>query len=111
MTRATVTKAHVESYADPIQLKQGERATLTGREDIWEGHRWLWAIAPDGREGWVPNTLLDADGYAGQDYSAMELSCNVGQTLMTGVRTHGWVWCTDDSAGQGWVPVQCLSSC
>ncbi len=34
-------------------MAKGEFLSLTGREDVWDGHRWLWAVADDGREGWV----------------------------------------------------------
>jgi len=108
VSHATVIAAHVASYANPIELRAGERATLTGSEDIWDGHRWLWAIAPDGRQGWVPDTLLDTHGRAIENYSAVEQTCKVGAELKTSHYTHGWHWCTDKTDAQGWVPSRSL---
>ena len=74
-SRIFVIIAHVKSYADPIAAKKGDVVTLSGKTDIWDGHRWLWAAAPDGREGWVPDGLIEAASpqKANRDYSAEEL--------------------------------------
>lgn len=39
------------TYADPIRLTSGDVLYLTGREDNWDGHIWLWARSSDGLEG------------------------------------------------------------
>jgi hypothetical protein len=39
MTTRVAQNAHAASYADPIKATKGQRVTLTGREDIWDGHR------------------------------------------------------------------------
>lgn len=86
---------------------------LTGRRDIWEGHQWLWAIASDGREGWIPDNLVVEDNgttIANRDYSAIELSVGVGEFVNTGESTHGWVWCRNKSGAEGWVPLRCLKA-
>ena len=96
------------SYDDPIRLRAGECLTLTGRDDLWDGHRWLWAQAGDGRQGWVPDTLV-ADGRAAEEYSARELSCDAGEAV-TGLRaTHGWVWCSNAAGAEGWIPARHLT--
>ena len=95
------------SYQDPIQFRQGDRIELTGEFDIWEGHRWVWAIAADGREGWIPDNLFtttDGKTMAAADYSAQELSCEPGEALFGDRETHGWIWCTNERADSGWVP-------
>ena len=82
------------SYADPIQIRKGEAVALDGRRDIWDGHCWLWAKASDGREGWIPDDILDDSSgatTAKEDYSAKELSCQAGQVLTVIKETHGWV--------------------
>ena len=103
-----VTRNWTATYHDPISIRRGEPVTLTGREDMWHGHRWLWAVARDGREGWVPDSLIDGDR-ARQDYSAMELTCRAGDRLVTGASNHGWTWCTNPVGREGWVPEECLT--
>lgn len=104
---ALVVLAHVASYADPIRLLKGDAIVLSGRSDIWDGHRWLWAIAPDGREGWIPDDLpIERSGWvsADRDYSAVELSCVLDETMQVVEVHHGWVWCCNGTGAQGWVP-------
>lgn len=110
-THMTVTQPHTASYADTISVKQGQVLALSGREDIWDGHRWLWAVAPDGREGWVPDSLIrqgDAGPVAATDYAAVELTCAKGETLCALNATHGWVWCRNALGAEGWVPARQL---
>ncbi|MBV7410575.1 SH3 domain-containing protein [Maritimibacter sp. DP1N21-5] len=101
-----VTSDWVGSYTDPIRFTSGTPIDLTGREDIWHGHRWLWAIA-EGREGWVPDgvvAFVDRTPYALHDYSAAELTCSVGDMLTAIERTHGWTLCRSSEGETGWVP-------
>jgi len=60
MKQRTVLYSHNATYSDPIRVAKGEIVRLTGREDLWDGHRWLWAVAEDGKEGWVPLANLSA---------------------------------------------------
>lgn len=109
----TVIKPHTASYADPIVVRQGQPLELSGRVDVWDGHRWLWAAAPDGREGWVPDNLVagpEARSVAVRDYSAMELTCASGERLERLAETHGWVWCQNATGEKGWVPLRCFTS-
>ena len=106
---AHVTTAYATQYADPIAFKKGDRLVLTGRSDNWNGHTWLWAIAvKDGREGWIPDSIIDAPGKAEQqasiDYSARELTCSKGESLILIRSTHGWHWCENQDGKMGWVP-------
>lgn len=41
------------TYADPIRLESGDPVYLTGRQDNWNGHIWLWARSVSGLEGWI----------------------------------------------------------
>lgn len=106
--RRTVIRDWAASYANPIALASGEALTLTGREDVWDGHRWLWAVANDGREGWIPDALISEDGRAREAYSAIELTCQTGETLLTLAETHGWALCRNERGEEGWVPLDCL---
>ncbi|OWU85643.1 hypothetical protein ATO6_01555 [Oceanicola sp. 22II-s10i] len=100
----TVRTAWTASYPDPVSVASGDPLTLSGRSDDWEGHRWLWARDPQGREGWVPDSLVSSDGLANFDYSAMELSCFPGDGLQVLDRTHGWTLCRNARGQTGWVP-------
>lgn len=112
MDGRTVMKGHQASYQDPIRVKQGDAVSLTGREDVWDGHRWLWAVAADGREGWIPDDLIVEDGEpprAARDYSAVELTCRAGESVEVRYETHGWGWCRNSAGREGWVPMANLS--
>ncbi len=95
MKPRTVLDNHNASYADPIGVAKGERLSLSGREDIWDGHRWLWAVADDGREGWIPDDLITEIGeepVASRDFSAIELTCSAGEAVDIIWETHSWAW-------------------
>jgi len=102
---------HVASYEDPIAFTQGQALSLTGKAEIWDGYRWLWAVGPDGRAGWIPDdSVIVKDGgvIALRDYSAMELTCDKGAILLVIEETHGWVWCSAPNGLAGWVPANKL---
>ena len=105
------TEPHEATYPNPVRVRNGDEMFLDGREEEWDGWRWLWASA-NGREGWVPDDLPVSVGRrcrAARDYSAMELSVKPGQRLAVTGSTHGWAWCIDDDGDEGWVPERCLS--
>ena len=58
MKLRVVLENHHASYAEPIKVAKGAVLSLTGREDVWDRHRWLWAVADDGGEDWVPDDLI-----------------------------------------------------
>jgi hypothetical protein len=111
MTIRVVQNAHTASYADPIEVTTEQPVTLTGREEIWDGHRWLWAVAEDGRAGWVPDSYVTGAAekpVACCDYSAIELTCSAGETVAFLGQTHGWAWCRKSDGSEGWVPLKNL---
>ena len=84
---------------------------LSGKTDTWEGHLWVWARNSDGKDGWIPDTLIEtADGkhYAKDGFSAVELTCNVGEILTGLVEIHGWILCRSRTGSEGWVPARNL---
>lgn len=99
------------SYPDPIKLSAGERIELDGRRDIWDGHVWLWAKNVFGKEGWIPDSLVSTGDYivAREDYSAIELSCYVGEQLTVSRCLNGWAWCQNELGKRGWVPERNLT--
>lgn len=110
-TKRIVSEAHVASYADPIAFRIGDPVNLTGKSDNWNGHIWLWAVGPDGRSGWIPDTavcLSEERPIASCNYSAIELTCPVGEILTVLDETHGWVWCQTVDGVEGWIPLEKL---
>jgi hypothetical protein len=98
----------VATYDDPMRIIKNDPIALSGREDIWVGHRWLWASAPSELEGWIPDTLV-VKGLATYTYSAAELTCAIGEVLTMQKQTHGWSWCKNLNGISGWVPHRCLA--
>ncbi len=112
MKPRVVVENHRASYADAIEVAKGALVSLTGREDVWDGHRWLWAVADDGREGWVPDDLIteiDDRSVATRDFSAIELTCSAGDAVDILWETHGWAWCRKRDGSEGWLPLRNLS--
>lgn len=107
-----VIAEHKAIYPNPISVSKSDSIVLNGREDDWDGHRWLWAIAGDGREGWVPDDLpAMVSGKIAQcayDYSAVEISVKSGETLTGTIKRHGWLWCKNKNSTSGWVPLKCV---
>lgn len=101
-----VIKAWNASYPDPIQVAVGEQLELSGRRDSWDGYVWLWVKNLDGKEGWIPDSLVSSDtaSTAVEDYTAIELTCKIGQFLTAEKVTHGWAFCRADDGQSGWVP-------
>ena len=99
---------HHASYADPIRVAAGQQVRLTGREETWDGHRWIWAEA-DGRSGWVPDDLVVGDGSAVRAYSAVELDVAPETVIDVVYESHGWAWCRNGDGSCGWVPLRTLS--
>ena len=112
MTPRVLLERHDASYADSIKVAKGAFLSLTGREEIWDAHRWLWAVADDGREGWVPDDLViesDEGPVASRDFSADELTCAAGEAVEIIRETHGWAWCRNRDGREGWLPLRNLS--
>ena len=123
----TAQTHHKAYYEDPIALEAGEEFILSGRRDAWEDnpeHIWLWAIAQDGREGWVPEgfaVVKDDKAIAPYAYFARELNVVAGESLTIVRKMNGWAWCESNtnktganktsssktsSSKTGWVPLK-----
>ena len=106
--RRVIAENWTASYGEPIAVQADDPVMLTGRRDSWDGHVWLWARGPDGREGWVPDDLIDGAGRARRAFDAAELSCLAGEALDMLEATHGWVRARDADGRCGWVPERVL---
>ncbi len=107
MVEAVAVADYQQCYPDPIRVDAGERLIVTQREDLWDGHRWVWAVDPDSREGWVPDNLPVLQGQqfvAAYAYNAIELNARVGEKFQCAKSTHGWIWCVNQNGDQGWLP-------
>jgi hypothetical protein len=106
-----VVEDHNATYSDPIAVRAGDPIILSGAKDHWDGHLWLWAEGPDGRSGWVPDTIVEqinGKTCAARHYSAAELTCRKGEVVQVTEETHGWAWCCLETDQQGWVPLRNL---
>jgi uncharacterized protein YgiM (DUF1202 family) len=111
-TTAVVSAPYERPYADPISLKAGERVLIdaekTKETDILG---WSWCTGSDGRQGWVPNGWLTHQSGAVQivrDFSALELTINVGDRVTLHHSESGFVFVTREDGSTGWVPDACL---
>lgn len=110
--RVTVREDWKASYEDPIVLAVGGGLELTGTREVWDSYTWLWARSEQGQEGWIPDDLAvrAQDGFvASEDYSAVELSCEVGVELELLREKHGWAFCRNADGHEGWVPLRNLA--
>lgn len=112
MSTRRVTADHKASYSDPIAVAAADPLMLTLRKDRWDGHLWLWAVGPDGRAGWVPESLVcwrAGTAVAAEDYTARELTCRAGETVSVMSERGGWAWCEAADGRTGWVPLRVLA--
>ncbi len=106
-----VAHPYTAQYADPIEVAVGERVNFVDRADDGEYAGWKWAVATDGREGWVPRSYFTGDdgtGRALRGYSARELSVEAGVEVLELDAFSGWLWVIDRNGRRGWVPAVSL---
>lgn len=105
-----VTRAYQAQYPDPIAVQAGERLEVSAKIDHWNGNPawvWVWCSDPRGKSGWVPQNLIETrsqTAVARDDYSAVELTANVGETLSIEGAESGWLWCANQHGQRGWIP-------
>ena len=104
---AVVIADYTTPYNDPIVLRKGESVTTGKTDDEFPG--WIWCTSLEGKSGWVPETILEADNNntrAARDYTARELNVRVEDRLTVFEEESGWYWCSTQSGELGWVPVK-----
>lgn len=118
MTKYIVLERWDESYENPIVLKKSDRVTidLSVKDCDPEWINWVWCIAENGMNGWVPTQILKIQdtlsdktqiATASEDYSAYELSVSEGDIVIGSKILNGWLWCRkENSDKEGWVPLR-----
>ncbi len=105
--RGRVMAAYQTIYHDPLVIQQGETVTVGRRDTQWPG--FVWCTTAAGKGGWVPKSYLDRSGETGvanRDYTAAELSAEVGEELVLHYEESGWFWCTNRQGQSGWMPAE-----
>ncbi len=110
----TVTQAYQNSNPDPIVLKSGDEVSVGERSQAdgpWPN--WVYCVSDRTQKaGWTPIQILQISGEIGiatTDYTAKEMTVEVGDLVLGDNELNGWLWCVRESDGQtGWVPQECL---
>ena len=100
--RARVVRHWAATYPDPMAGSAGEPVRVGRADDEYPG--WRWCTDPRGREGWMPEALIGADGCATEDYDARELTVSVGDEGEVLRERGGWLWCRAADGSTGWIP-------
>jgi len=109
-SRRQVVLTYVALYPDPIRIRGGEQVELQRQDDEYPG--WWWCQSAEGRQGWVPESILEINGAKARilvDYDARELSVKTGDVVETLQYLGGWVWVTNTEGQSGWIPEKCLA--
>lgn len=110
-----VIKAYENSNTDPIVLNKGDVVQL-GEKSKTDGPwpNWVYCISNrSGKAGWTPIQVLQIGketGVAITEYTAKEMTVDIGDVLYGDKELNGWLWClrkTDRE--EGWVPKDCLN--
>ncbi|HYN07230.1 MAG TPA: hypothetical protein VES67_07550 [Vicinamibacterales bacterium] len=110
--RAVVRETHVVQYADPISVDAGARVIVGRRDDRFT--RWLWCRADDGREGWVPETILTSTepgtAVVVEAYEATQVPVQAGTPVDVIKEFDGFAWIQCEDGRLGWVPSSVFGS-
>jgi SH3-like domain-containing protein len=100
--KVNVIALHRSNYPDPIEFSTGELLRLGRRDHEYPG--WIRVILASGNEGWAPESLIDENAVALDDYTARELNVEVGESVIWHRELAGWVWVENEKGESGWVP-------
>ncbi len=109
--RARVIRAYEREFPDPIVVQAGEPLTLSDQFSNWNQNpawRWVWCTDARGKGGYVPLSVIETRDHASsarRDYSAVELTAQVGETLTIEDADSGWYWCANQRGEHGWIPI------
>lgn len=108
-----VRAAYAPQYADPVAVEVGAHVRFQARADDGEFPGWRWAVAADGRGGWVPEAWFRVDGDRGvarRRYSARELPVNAGDRVLVLDELGGWLLVSPGHGEPGWIPASSLAA-
>lgn len=115
MKKFIVISSWESTYPNPIILKAGDEVIVDKSiiDDNPEWCGWVWCISAN-NSGWVPHQIIVMKGALSDnqfkaeittDYSANELSVEVGEVLEGDQSLNDWTWCHKiDDIVWGWVP-------
>lgn len=107
-----VTNAdYEEKDANPMRLSSGAEVSVGPVDRAWPG--WVWAIDSLGREGYVPEGILEPLGEGRfalmEDFDSTVLKVSRGDSVDSLREIHGWHWCRNGAGDEGWVADYLLS--
>lgn len=113
MEITTVIKSYQKQYLNPIQLSVGDNVVLGEEEteEKWKG--WIWADFKE-NSGWIPMQIVSFSedkktGVILEDYSASELSIDLGDELQVIKSLNGWLRVKNlQTKEEGWIPSECI---
>ena len=108
-----VRAAYAPQYADPVAVEVGAHVRFQARADDGEFPGWRWAVAADGRGGWVPEAWFRVDGDRGvarRRYSARELPVAAGDRVVVLDEFGGWLLVSPGHGEPGWIPASSLAA-
>lgn len=105
MATYTANADYEEKDSDPIRLEPGDEISTGPVDSVWPG--WVWASDRDGRDGYVPEQILEPLGEgkfaAIEAYDPAVLTIRRGDKLESLKQIHGWHWCRNETGSEGWV--------
>ena len=103
--------AYEVQYPDPIAVPAGASVTVFDRDPGFT--HWLWCRAADGREGWVPETILSSTepgpATVSEAYSAVELPLGAGDVVEVSDQFDGFAFGRSANGRTGWFPLSVAS--
>lgn len=105
--KTRITQSYTKTYADPIRGKRGDELEI-GEPDA-DNPDWIWCIGPEGRAGWVHQSVIDRlNACLSADYDARELDVKAGEEVTMLQTLSSWAWCVNAQGVAGWVPTNCM---
>ena len=99
------TSFYRSPFSNPIIAPEGTPLSLKDRADEEPG--WVFAVNPDGTEGWVPRKWLRIEGNRGtllRDYNATEMDMEKDDTFLITLVLDGWYFGQNKAGESGWIP-------
>jgi hypothetical protein len=105
MGQFTANADYEERDPDPLHLAPGDEVCVGPADRAWPG--WVWASDTSGRDGYVPEEILEPLGEgrfaAIASFDPSVLTIKRGDVLDSLRQIHGWHWCRNAAGNHGWV--------